>query len=209
MPQVIPFPQLFLLKTFVSRWCYSASHLIISYQMKDDKLEPLKVIYIIFCLDTVQINFFFLLLFRYNFKSKTAAERHKGMFHRRQKDKANTPIIFKCDVCGALYQSLSTLNHHKKTKNHPKRSRKGEAASTQKTTSSKKMKTKQQTINDLLRNVQTDAVNDDEDEEEGDCAAPKCVVRDGEEISINCQLDIVRYLHTLVPRCLCQPWDFG
>ena len=150
MPQVISFPQLFVSKTFVSRWCYSTSHLIISYQMKDDKLEPLKVIYIIFCLDTVQINFFFLLLFRYHFKSKTAAERHKGMFHRWQKEKTNTPAIFKCDVCGALCQSLSTLNRHKKTKNHTKRSRKSEAASIQKTTSSEKRKTKQRTINDLL-----------------------------------------------------------
>ena len=119
------------------------------------------------------------------------------MFHRRQKDKENTPAIFKCDVCGALYQSLSTLNHHKKTKNHTKRFRKGEAASTQKTTSSKKRKTKQRTINHLLRNVQTDAVNDDEDKEEGDCAAPKCVVRDGEEISINwisCNI-CIRWFH--------------
>ena len=118
------------------------------------------------------------------------------MFHRRQKEKENTSTAkLKCDVCGEMYNSLSSLNQHKQTKNHTKRSRIGEETSAPK----KKRKTKQMTINDLIRKVQGGAVDDEEDENENECAAIKCIIHDGEEECIHwLSCDVcVRWFHAV------------
>ena len=122
-------------------------------------------------------------MFRYHFKSKTAAQQPQGMFHRRQKEKKGTTAVFKCDVCEPTYQSLSTLNCHKKSKGHTKQAREDATSSKQK--SSKKRKIKQWTINDLLRSAQSNPGNDEDDGDEDHCAASKCIVTEEEDASIS------------------------
>ena len=57
----------------------------------------------------------------YSFTSKTEKDRHKSLFHRRQTTAAK-PKDFSCNVCGAAFCSLPTLNRHKKKENHTARS---------------------------------------------------------------------------------------
>lgn len=101
------------------------------------------------------------------------AQPHQGMFHSQQKEKKGTKAVIKCGVCEVTYQSCSTSNCHKKSKGHTKWVRE-DATSKQKF--SKKRKTKQRTINDLLRSAQSNAGNDKDDDEEDHCAASKCIV---------------------------------
>ena len=121
-------------------------------------------------------------MFRYHFKSKTMAQPHQGMFHSQQKEKKGTKAVIKCGVCEVTYQSCFTSNCHKKSKGHTKWVREDATSSKQKFL--KKRKTKQRTINDLLRSAQSNAGNDKDDDEEDHCAASKCIVTEGEDASI-------------------------
>ena len=108
----------------------------------------------------------------YHFKSKTERERHQSLFHRRQKVQQQRPRSFVCNVCEASFESLSSLNRHKKEKKHTRRDqgrkrKNGEAPS---------RNTKARTIQDMLRaNPMIESEDAPSDSEEG-CSASECII---------------------------------
>ena len=77
------------------------------------------------------------------------------MFHRRQK-RAH-PNKISCDTCGQIFSSMSCLNRHKKSAKHDTRSMPKEIKQ------AKRRKTKQRTLNEALRQVESE--NNDEEED--------------------------------------------
>ena len=122
----------------------------------------------------------------YSFSSKTEKKRHIGVFHRRQKDKADKPPNQKCNVCDAAFGSLTSLNRHKKAENHTTRDLKRTSTDTnrQELPSKKSRKTQQRTLQDFMRqtqqkNIRTNPDTDgDDDDLNEECEAEKCLMND-------------------------------
>ena len=87
------------------------------------------------------------------------------MFHRGQK-KAH-PEKISSGTCRQMFSSISCLNRHKKSAKHDSRSLPKE------TKKVKRRKTKQRTLNEALRQVESE--NSDE-EEDTECAALECFI---------------------------------
>ena len=117
----------------------------------------------------------------YSFKSKSAKDRHLGMFHRRKRVHTVAPKSFVCNICQAAFRSLTSLNRHKKNSNHTKRAI--APAEIQPRQSNKHPKKRQRTIQDMLRNAAT-TTDSSSDEEEVPCAAKKCIVKDESDSKI-------------------------
>ena len=118
----------------------------------------------------------------YCFKSKTEKARHKSVYHRRQNVQAKRPTI-NCDVCEASFGSLSSLNRHKKEKNHTKR----DQGIKRKHSEAAPRKTKARTIQDMLRankGVEQDSDDDDDEEEEEECSASQCTIQEINDTNI-------------------------
>ena len=71
----------------------------------------------------------------YNFKSITAKQRDKSMFHRRPKGKKQTNIpSHTCNICEASFQSLSQESRRAyQTSDGPRKNKKNEETSWQQT----------------------------------------------------------------------------
>jgi len=117
----------------------------------------------------------------YRFKSITEQKRHVGMFHRRRKSQLKV-ARFDCVVCQKQITSLASLNRHKVKKGH--NARKNAALDEP---AKKWRKTKQRTINDMLRQNQGCAGNDAESDsdEEIPCPAASCKINSLDNVVIN------------------------
>ena len=134
-----------------------------------------------------------LLLSKLLFKSKTAKQRHESVFHRRQKTISANTYDFKCNVCNESFTSLSSLNRHKKAKQHTKRENPAPIRP-----STKKTKKRQRTINAMLRE-QKEVESSSSEDEEGLCAATNCTVNNNRNNTgtiawISCDI-CVRWFH--------------
>ena len=95
------------------------------------------------------------------------------MFHRRQK-RAH-PKKDSCDTCGQMFSSTSCLNQLKKSSKHDTRSLPKEMKKAE------RRKKKQRTLNEALRQVESENSDKEEDME---CAAIKCIISTLENIVI-------------------------
>ena len=104
--------------------------------------------------------------------SKTEKQRHKSLFHRRQKEKAPKPQNFPCEVCDQVFTSASSLSRHKTANGHTIKAMKRKAATDpieppkkkKSTTNDTPNRRPKRTINDFLR--LNDANNDEEFDDE-------------------------------------------
>ena len=112
----------------------------------------------------------------YWFLSKTEKARHKSLFHRRQKLQQPKPRTHSCDVCEASFSNLSSLNRHKKGKQHTSRDQRKRQQPND-ASGRKKRKTKARTIQDMLRANRDVTSSDDESDEEA-CSAPTCCIKE-------------------------------
>ena len=100
------------------------------------------------------------------------------MLHRRQsKKKGKSSAILTCNICQATFQSIASLNRHKKDKQHTKRVT-GESSITK----NAPIKKRPRTINDMLRQIADNHDEDNDETEDGRCAAGrKCIIEDGSD----------------------------
>ena len=96
------------------------------------------------------------------------------MFHRRQKT-AFCEAEFDCPECVKLFTSKSALNRHKKKENH--RAKKQDPPK-------KKQKTKQRTINDMLRQHASAQNEDDVNQQNEPCQSVNCIIDEGTDAVI-------------------------
>ena len=96
------------------------------------------------------------------------------MFHRRQKT-AFCEAEFDCPECVKLFTSKSALNRHKKKENH--RAKKQDPPK-------KKQKTKQRTINDMLRQHASAQNEDDVNQQNEPCQSANCIIDEGTDAVI-------------------------
>ena len=115
----------------------------------------------------------------YSFSSKIEKERHIGMFHRRVKTSYKEPT-FKCSTCSSTFSSQAILNHHK-LKWHNKQ----EIATASTPKKKHQRKTKQRTINEMLRSDQNNTNDGNSDEEENACSSTNCQINSGNSVVIN------------------------
>ena len=95
------------------------------------------------------------------------------MFHRRQK-RAH-PKKDSCDTCRQMFSSMACLNWLKKSSKHDTRSLPKEMKKAE------RRKTKQRTLNEALRQVESE---NSEKEEDMECAAIECIISTLENIVI-------------------------
>ena len=110
----------------------------------------------------------------FSFKSKTEIDRHRGMFHRRQKltSKEVQRIYCQFEGCGKSFGSQSSLSWHQTKVNHRARDR---PKPTNKPRISKPAKASPSSISDMLRQLKSK----ESQEGRGDdtpCALAECDV---------------------------------
>ena len=122
----------------------------------------------------------------YSFNSKTARDRCKSLFLRRQTKALNQKI---CDVCGAGFKRQSCLNRHRNNEKHAARNlreqtekpprikkRKSESQTNAeldkklKTRQAKKPKSKQRTLQDFIRQEEHQGDRKKSDKDNLECA---------------------------------------
>ena len=110
----------------------------------------------------------------YKFKSKTEQKKHVGMFHRRAKSAYNEPD-FECLVCKKQFSSLASLNGHKTKEGHNGDKTAAVVGSSEQPKNQQR-KTKQRTINKILRQhqIQVGLEDDIDSKEETPCPAANC-----------------------------------
>ena len=123
--------------------------------------------------------------YSYKFKSKTEQKRHVGMFHRCSKSAYKEPD-FECLVCKKQLTSLESLNRHKTKEGYNAR-KTAALVSSSEPPKKRRRKTKQRTINEMLRQHQSqvDLKDDVDSNEETPCSAANCRINSLDNVVIN------------------------
>ena len=123
--------------------------------------------------------------YSYKFKSKTEQKRHVGIFHSRAKSAYKEPD-FECLVCKKQFTSLASLNRHKSKDEHNAH-KTAALVSSSEPPKKQRRKTKQHTINEMLRQHQShvDLEDDIDSDEETPCSAANCQINSLDNVVIN------------------------
>ena len=127
----------------------------------------------------------------YYFKSKADVTRHTGMFHRRHQG-TYVEASFSCVVCKRTFTNKASMNRHKKEEKHTHRElgetsggkRKASTDDSSPAPAKKSKKTKQHTINDVLRGMRKDCSHSESDQEDPPCGARSCLLEDDDEPAV-------------------------